>query len=957
MKQLTFTLAIILWTCSTTFAQKKQLDHEELVSWNRIQGTSFSNDGNWVTYSLKAEEGDAVLNVWNAQTEVTQSYERGEGAKISADNQFVIFKIKPYEDTIRMQKRQKVKKDKLPKDTLGILNLSTGELTKIANVKSFKLPEKWSGWLAYHKEVEKPEKDTTTVDSTKMEPLDTTIIEMPDSTKTKAGKGKKDKKEKAKKESKKNGTKLVLRNLATGEERIVEFVKDYAMAEEGTRFLARTTGKDSTFLEGVYLFDCKSEELNPLYTGEGEYKNLTFDKKGTQVAFHVNLDTLDMQIAPYGLCYWKDGAEEAMILADTLSSFLPEDWRVSENGRPSFSRDGSKLYFGIAPNPILQDTSLLDDEIVKVEVWHWDDAVLHTQQNNRLSQEKSKTYRMVWHTAENRFVQIGGMEIPDVRLGDEGNANIALGFNQLPYWKQISWEGFPYGNDAYIVDLKNGTRKQFGENIKGSLSLSPGASFVTWFSSPDTAWYAYSIADDKTVQITDNSRVSYSNEKHDSPSYPGSYGTAGWLEGDRYVLIYDRYDIWKIDATGRDRPVNLTQGRANQMRYRYVRLDPEARFINPDERMLLHVFNEKTKASGYGFLRMNAGKPATIVMDDFSYSSRPMKAKDADKLIFTKQSFQVFPDYLYSDLSFQNPKRVSNANPQQSDYFWGSNELYTWTDLNGNTLTGMLYYPENFDPSRKYPMIVNFYEKSSDRLHSHRPPSPGRSTINYSFYISRGYVIFNPDVPYRVGYPGESCLNAVVSGVTALINDGFIDKERIGVQGHSWGGYQIAYLLTKTDIFRCAESGAPVVNMFSAYGGIRWGSGLSRMFQYEKTQSRIGGTIWDYPLRYLENSPIFFLDKVNTPVLIMHNDKDGAVPWYQGIEYFVGLRRLGKPAWLLNYNGDPHWAMKFQNRKDFNIRMQQFFDHYLKDEPMPQWMKRGVPAIEKGINQGYEMKE
>jgi len=212
--------------------------------------------------------------------------------------------------------------------------------------------------------------------------------------------------------------------------------------------------------------------------------------------------------------------------------------------------------------------------------------------------------------------------------------------------------------------------------------------------------------------------------------------------------------------------------------------------------------------------------------------------------------------------------------------------------------------------------IVNFYERNSDGLYRHRAPFPHRSTINYSFYVSKGYVIFNPDITYINGYPGQSCYNAVVSGVNALIKDGFVDKDRIGVQGHSWGGYQIAYLLNKTDLFK---------------------------------------TIWEYPLRYIENSPLFELDKTNTPVLIMHNDKDAAVPWYQGIEYFTALRRLGKPAWLLNYNGEPHWPVKLQNRKDFNIRMQQYFDHYLKGEAMPQWMSRGIPAIEKGIRQGLEL--
>jgi dipeptidyl aminopeptidase/acylaminoacyl peptidase len=308
-------------------------------------------------------------------------------------------------------------------------------------------------------------------------------------------------------------------------------------------------------------------------------------------------------------------------------------------------------------------------------------------------------------------------------------------------------------------------------------------------------------------------------------------------------------------------------------------------------------------------------------------------------------------------LSFKNQTILSDANPQQKDYNWGTIELVNWTSLDGKELTGMLAKPENFDPNKKYPMIVNFYERSSNDLHNHRSPSYGRSTINYSFYASRGYLIFNPDVEYRIGYPGESAYNCVIPGINMLIEKGFVDKNNIGVQGHSWGGYQIAYLVTKTDIFKAAEAGAPVPNMISAYGGIRWWTGLSRQFQYEHTQSRIGGTPWDYPLRYIENSPIFNIDKINTPLLIMHNDADGHVPWYQGIELFTSLRRLGKPSWFLNYNGEPHWPLKFQNRRDFNIRLAQFFDYYLKGAEKPMWMDRGVPAIEKGINQGYELIE
>ena len=214
-------------------------------------------------------------------------------------------------------------------------------------------------------------------------------------------------------------------------------------------------------------------------------------------------------------------------------------------------------------------------------------------------------------------------------------------------------------------------------------------------------------------------------------------------------------------------------------------------------------------------------------------------------------------------------------------------------------------------------------------------------------------LVFVPDVHYRVGYPGPSALDYVTTGVQSLVAKGFVDEKRIGIQGHSWGGYQVAYIVTKTNMFRAAEAGAIVANMVSAYGGIRWESGLARMFQYEKDQSRLGVTLWEKPDLYLKNSPIFEADKINTPLLLLHNDADGAVPWYQGIEMYLALRRLNKPSWMLNYNGEPHWPLKRENRIDFQTRMMQFFDHYLKDAPAPVWMKEGIPAIKKGIDRGY----
>jgi dienelactone hydrolase len=536
----------------------------------------------------------------------------------------------------------------------------------------------------------------------------------------------------------------------------------------------------------------------------------------------------------------------------------------------------------------------------------------------------------------------------------DANSPYIITYSRDAYQKESSWTGDSY-RDLYLTDVGNGKSVLIGKKIEGSARLSPSFEYVYWYNAPDTSWFAYDINRKTTREITPTIKHLVFDELNDRPMYPNDYGLAGWLKDDDAVLIYDRYDIWTVDPTGVKSPKNLTNGRSGKTTYRYASLDPDERFIDPNQSLLLHTFDHNDKSSGYTTLQLGSGQMKTVIKEPFAFSRRPQKAKQGNTVTFTKESFSTFPDIVLTKDMFKSSKKVSDANPQQKDYRWGSIELFEWTAYDGQKLKGLLVKPAGFDPSKKYPMIVNFYERSSDGLYTHRYPAPHRSTINYSFYASRGYLIFNPDVFYKTGYPGEGAYNSAVSGTEALIKEGFVDQERIALQGHSWGGYQIAHILTKTDLYKCAESGAPVVNMISAYGGIRWGSGMSRMFQYEHTQSRIGAALWEKPELYIENSPIFNIDKINTPVLILHNDEDSAVPWYQGIEFFVAMRRLGKPAWMLNYNGEPHWPVKLQNRKDFNIRMQQFFDHYLQDAPMPSWMKRGVPAIEKGILQGYEL--
>ena len=443
------------------------------------------------------------------------------------------------------------------------------------------------------------------------------------------------------------------------------------------------------------------------------------------------------------------------------------------------------------------------------------------------------------------------------------------------------------------------------------------------------------------------------------PDNPAPYGIEGWIDDEKHILVRDKYDLWSVDLAGIEAPLNVTKGfgRKNNLTFQYLKLDAESDYIGKNEQMYLSAFNNVNKEAGFFISKLGStADPLPLYMGKYSFGRGMIKAKKSERLIWQKGNFTESPELYVSDNRLNNMRKLSVTNPQQSKYNWGSVELVEWMSFDRQKLQGLLYKPEDFDPSRSYPMIVYFYERSSETLYGYNPPAPSPSKINITFAVSNGYLVFVPDIPYVVGYPGQSCYNSVVSGTYALLDRyKFIDKNRLGLDGQSWGGYQIAYLVTQTDLYSCAYAGAAVSNMISAYGGIRWESGMSRMFMYEHTQSRIGGSLWEKPLQFIENSPIFWVPKINTPLLLMNNDADGAVPWYQGIEFFTALRRLNKPAWMLSYNDEEHNLVKRPNRKDISIRKMQFFDHYLKGADMPYWMKNGISQIEKGKKDGYEL--
>ena len=363
--------------------------------------------------------------------------------------------------------------------------------------------------------------------------------------------------------------------------------------------------------------------------------------------------------------------------------------------------------------------------------------------------------------------------------------------------------------------------------------------------------------------------------------------------------------------------------------------------------------NKTNKNGGFYSVNVDEVKDPVLLHSGAHSFSAPLKAKDSEKYIFTQSDIVASELYVTDD--FKQLKKLTDVAAQQKDYNWLSAELMRWKMFDGKMSEGLLFKPENFDPTKKYPVILYFYERNADLLYNYRAPAPSASTINIPYFVSNGYLVFDPNIYYKKGEPGQSAYNSVVSAAKMLAKMPWVDSNRMAIQGQSWGGYQVAYLVTKTNMFRAAGAGAPVSNMTSAYGGIRWGVGINRQFQYEKTQSRIGATLWQRPDLYIKNSPLFAADKIKTPLLLMHNDADGSVPWYQSIELFTAMKRLGKKVWLLEYNGEDHNLVERKNRKDLSVRLGQFFDYYLKDLPAADWIKKGVPATQKGINWGLEV--
>jgi dipeptidyl aminopeptidase/acylaminoacyl peptidase len=940
-------VAIVL--AATAIAQqtsRRPLTHADYDSWRSIQGQRLSRDGRFLAYVLAPQDGDGEIVVRELAS--GKEYRHPRGAQpvnvlppptpgvpqppqqtpapvFTADSRFVIFQIQPSKAETEAAKRAKKKPEEMPKNAVGIMNLATGEVTRVEQVKSFKVPEEGPavvGCILEPKPEPKPE----------AKPEQKPEEKKPEAERTPRKREKK----------KEYGSELVLKDLSAKTDRSFADVIDAAFSDDGL-YLAYAVSSRKEETNGAFVIKTTGADApTALLSGKGKYTKLTWDEKGTQLVFLSDRDSAETPQPRMELYYWdrKAAAAEEIVSAD--KPVLRPGMVISERGGINFSRDGGEVFFGVAPapEPEKEEGDEPADEKVVADLWHYKDDFIQPMQRVRAERDRNRSYRSVYHLKDKRFVQLADEKMEEANPSDDGRW--AIGSDDRPHRLLVGVDA--NYSDYYMVDTLTGSRKPILEKQQWNLSFSPGSRYAIFFDGKD--WNSVSVPDGKITNLTSKLGLSLSDETHDSPGRPGSYGLGGWTADDKYVLIYDRYDIWQVAPDGSG-VKNLTDsvGRKDKITFRYVRLDPEERSIDPARPLLLRAENEWTRESGFYRDRINGPAPERLVMSA-RFHSIPVKAKAADVFMLMASTFNEYPDLLITSPDFKELKKVSNANPQKEQLLWGSAELIRFKNLDGVPLSATLIKPENFDPSKKYPMIVYIYETLSEGLHRFVDPRPGHN-INASYYASNGYLILMPDIVYTVGHPGQSAIKCVLPAIQEVADRGFLNESAIGIQGHSWGGYQIAYMITQTNRFKAASAGAPVANMTSAYSGIRWGTGLPRQFQYERTQSRIGGSLWESTMLFLENSPVFYADRVRTPLLMIHNDQDDAVPWYQGIEYFLALRRLGKEVYMFNYNGEFHGLRKRINQKDYVMRLQQFFDHHLKGAPKPEWMERGIPYLER----------
>ena len=959
-KQLLTFLALFCFASFALAQEKKPITWQDIPTWKYMQSNSFqvSPDGKWIAYGNVALEADGEVILQNISDPSAEKKTFPIGStnfpsiSFSDDGKWIAFKVYP---TFAESKANKASKGKPLRDKLTLIELGTEKKKTFENVISFS----FNGEAASHLAINLA-KDGN-------------------------GDGK--------------GSDLLIHHLKTGKSQNMGNVSEFRFNKSGSH-LAYVVDAANKSGNGIYLLNLSSNSTQILDSDNASYKSLNWTEKGDAFAALKMVEDKKYKQDHGQVIGVKNLSNPQVTIYDALKDSIGFDqaYTISGNRRPMWSEDLTRLFYGIHPltlakkddkkeldkdsvkmaeanamEKIMADTSIksiadLQKAIAKLNsgkekkeantdkpdmtIWHWNDSKLQSRQQVTENQDKNYSFWAMYNVASAKHTALQDSSMKDLSILPKHR--YALGSDAQAYELDINLDGQQY-SDFYIVDLLTGEKTMlFTKFYIPSYSSSPRPSTdgTKLMYGKDGHYFVYDIASKSTKNITENLPVTFVDVEDDHNVEKPMVGALGWSSDDKYVLLRDGWDIWQVPLNGKSTSINLTQdGRAKKIRYQYrFGLDPEEEGIDLTKPVYVRTYGEWNKKSGISLLSpakkggLSTGAKSLIWEDANVGGLR--KAENAEVFFFSKETFNTPTEIYMTDASLSSPKQITENTPDADKYLWSEGtQLVDYVTDKGDSLQGALFLPANYVEGKKYPTIVYYYEKLSQTRHNWANPGFSGTGWNPTVYTSNGYAVFIPDIVYKLDDPGMSAVWAVLPAVKSAIATGVVDENNIGIHGHSWGGYQTSFLITQTNMFKAAAAGAPLTNMISMYDLIYWNSGGGNMSIFEASQGRFSGAPWENWDSYERNSPVYHVKKVNTPLLMLHNDKDGAVDFTQGIEYYSALRRLKKPVILMQYKGENHGLSKLENRKDYSVRMMEFFNHHLKGHAAPDWLEKGIDNL------------
>ncbi len=964
-KRIAFVWVFCLITVLVMGQDTRPITWKDVPTWKYMQGGSFkiSPDGQWVAYGVVALEGDGEVILQRVDDPAgKKTFKIGfttfPSIEFSEDSKWIAFKEHP---TFTEKKANEKSKGKPLKDKLTLVKLGTEEKKTFENAGSFS----FNGTVSTHLAINLPKEGNSDA----------------------------------------KGSDLLLYHLASEKTQNLGNVIEFAFNKAGS-YLAYAVDASNKSGNGIYLMNLSNSSTVVLDSDKATYKSISWTEKGDAFAALKLVEDKKYKQEQGKLIGVKNVTNPQVTVYDPLkdSTGFSRTFTISPNRKPVWSEDLTRLFYGIHPlelakkeeskkeldkdsvataeaaamKKIMADTTVktiadLQKAIAKLDsgknksggkeneadkpdmtIWHWQDTRLQSRQQVLENQDKTYSFWAMYEVASGKHIQLQDSTMRDLSILPK--EKYALGSDIQAYELDINLDGQNY-RDYFIVDLKTGERKPLFTNFYMPSYASmprPSPDGTKLLYGEAGHFLVYDIPTATTRNLTENLPVSFVNAEDDHNVEKPLQNALGWSSDSQYLLLRDGWDIWQVPLATKENPVNLTQnGQSEKIRYQYRFVtDPDEKGIDLKKPQYIRIYGEWDKKSGVALLTpAKAGLAAgakRLLWEDINLGSF-QKAKKADVYVFSKETFNEPSEMYVADASLANAKQVTAGSPDAAKYSWSSGtRLVDYVSDKGDTLQGALFLPAGYVEGTKYPTVVYYYEKLSQTRHSWSNPGFSGTGWNPGVYTSNGYAVFIPDIVYTMDDPGMSAVWCVIPAVKAAIATGVIDPDKIGIHGHSWGGYQTSFLITQTDMFKAAAAGAPLTNMISMYDLIYWNSGGGNMSIFEASQGRFRGGPWENWEAYERNSPVYHVKNVKTPLLMLHNDKDGAVDFTQGIEYYNALRRLKKPVILVQYKGENHGLGKLENRKDYSVRMMEFFDHHLKGADAPDWMEKGIEKLKLG---------